>query len=493
MDRVDRADVSRRGLVSAIGAVLLAANGGTATGRSATAVSGSESMGAAEPIGQSYVAPSKASLPVPDSTPGVALTDEGIYRYPSDSDRWEAFEELLAHARTSVDRRGGAGVSDDVRVVAPGDDLQSAVDALPEGGRVVVASGHHRVADSITLPSNVSLTGRSFDGAVLVADGLDGPVIESHDEHYGQVRNLKIDGQDGGVDGIHFSNAKSRPSHHLVEDVHVVNCRRGVVFDDVEDSWIRRGRIGGCDTGIRHAVAGGFGSITGTHVVDSRRHSIAADTRMLSLRDAVLGSVDVDHHVDVGPDTQQLILDGCWVENAPPVVDTGRHTLEQLRAHGCRFLIDDDGFRGTFNHVDLGSTTVANASESTVELFGSEPGRVTGANVKLAGAAQWTNRGFSNALSGIQGGDGDGGGLSTSHPVAVQRSFVAEPVEGGAAATTLDLPEEQPDADYGVMISPAWTTSYCVAAKRRDGFDVEFGAAAPDDGSTVDCWVYRSN
>jgi hypothetical protein len=490
MSRGDGPDVSRRGVVGVLGALLLGP-GDAAGDPSAVGVGGGAT--AAERVEEAYVAPSKAALPVPASAPGVGLTDDGLYRSPGDSDRWEALEGRPTDDRPSTG--GESPVSDDVRVVAPGEDLQSAVDSLPDGGRIVVANGVHRLSAPLALPSNVTLVGRSLDGAILVPDGLSGAVIESRDEDYVRIRNLKIDGQNAGVDGVRFANATSEPSHHLLEDVHVVNCRHGIVFDDVEDSWIRRGRVGGCDVGIRHAVAGGFGSVAGTHVVDCRDHSVRTGTRMLSLRDVVLGSADADHHVDVGADARQLGFDGCWVENAPPVVDTGRHVLEQLRAHACRFLIGggEAGFRGEYNHVDLGSTTVADSDGERVELFASEPGRVSGNNLKLAGAAEWTNRGFANALSGIQGGRRGTDGFSTSHPVSVRQSFVEEPVAAGATSTTIDLPDGEPDAGYGVMISPGWTTSYAVAAKRRDGFDLDFETPAPSDGGTLDCWVYRGD
>lgn len=60
---------------------------------------------------------------------------------------------------------------------------------------------------------------------------------------------------------------------------------------------------------------------------------------------------------------------------------------------------------------------------------------------------------------------------------------------GPSAVTAVDESGWEPDASYGVQATTSWaSTVYCVA-KRRDGFDLKFGATSPAVvGGTVD-WV----
>jgi hypothetical protein len=48
----------------------------------------------------------------------------------------------------------------------------------------------------------------------------------------------------------------------------------------------------------------------------------------------------------------------------------------------------------------------------------------------------------------------------------------------------------EPDTNYSVFVSASWNTTWKVTAKRTDGFDLEFGTAAPV-GATIDYWIVR--
>jgi hypothetical protein len=48
----------------------------------------------------------------------------------------------------------------------------------------------------------------------------------------------------------------------------------------------------------------------------------------------------------------------------------------------------------------------------------------------------------------------------------------------------------EPDIAYGVTVTPSWLTTVAVTAKRRDGFDLSFGTAAPAN-ATIDWLLVR--
>lgn len=60
----------------------------------------------------------------------------------------------------------------------------------------------------------------------------------------------------------------------------------------------------------------------------------------------------------------------------------------------------------------------------------------------------------------------------------------------GSWATIADESGYEPDASYGVLVTPSWATSVHITAKGRSGFTVNFGTAAPT-GATFDWFLVR--
>ena len=60
-----------------------------------------------------------------------------------------------------------------------------------------------------------------------------------------------------------------------------------------------------------------------------------------------------------------------------------------------------------------------------------------------------------------------------------------------AATHVVPLPKTEPDALYGVLVTPSWLTTVRVTGKTTTQFTVDFGTAAPA-GATIDFAVIRS-
>lgn len=52
--------------------------------------------------------------------------------------------------------------------------------------------------------------------------------------------------------------------------------------------------------------------------------------------------------------------------------------------------------------------------------------------------------------------------------------------------------KNEPDANYGVLVTPSWLTTFRVTAKAATGFTVDFGTAAPAN-ATIDYAVVRGD
>jgi hypothetical protein len=52
--------------------------------------------------------------------------------------------------------------------------------------------------------------------------------------------------------------------------------------------------------------------------------------------------------------------------------------------------------------------------------------------------------------------------------------------------------KKEPDANYGVLVTPNWLTTFRVTAKATTGFTIDFGTPAPA-GGTVDYAVVRGD
>jgi hypothetical protein len=50
---------------------------------------------------------------------------------------------------------------------------------------------------------------------------------------------------------------------------------------------------------------------------------------------------------------------------------------------------------------------------------------------------------------------------------------------------------QEPDANYGVIVTPSWETTVWITSKATSGFTVNFGTAAPDANQTVDWLLMR--
>lgn len=64
----------------------------------------------------------------------------------------------------------------------------------------------------------------------------------------------------------------------------------------------------------------------------------------------------------------------------------------------------------------------------------------------------------------------------------------------GAAATSLAVTfaREEPDTNYGVLITPTWDTTLYVTNKATTGFTANFGTGAPGGGGFIDWATHRS-
>lgn len=65
-------------------------------------------------------------------------------------------------------------------------------------------------------------------------------------------------------------------------------------------------------------------------------------------------------------------------------------------------------------------------------------------------------------------------------------------VAGAAGSTTVNLNLTEPDAVYGVFVTPSWNTTTYITAKTTTTFTVTYGTAAPGGGGTIDWIVFRS-
>jgi hypothetical protein len=401
--------------------------------------------------------------------------------------------EIERSADGDVILRNIGELNDGIQVATASRGLQTAIDALPSGGGRVFVIGDVPISTTISVPSNVSIHGTNPNADRIYNDGVSAGnyMLESADADYIQVAGVKIDGADQSVSGLHHPAPSSQPTHHLTDWIHVVNCDVGIYFNHIEDCWIQGGRIGNCNTGIKFDVPAGFGAIKDCHVVDCDTYSLDIDARAIDLTDVVCGSSAVSHHINVRSDTEQIGMRSCWFETLPPVMDTGTNTLEHLDIKGAtRILLgnSNNAFIGDYNHANIQSLAFTDNDGTTVDLFGSNPDRVTGGNVKLIGSAEWTKKGFAYLYGPSQ---------TVTDRVAVnptlqqRRAGVNESISAGATQVTVDFPGSEPDTSYGVLIEPQWDTTHFVAGKATGTFDATFGTAPASD-SAFDYWIYRT-
>lgn len=237
-------------------------------------------------------------------------------------------------------------------------------------------------------------------------------MLETDDPDYVFIDHLRISVNDKSVTAINLSNTNTHPAHVKVEDIHIVNCGTGINMINTEDSWIRGGRIGNCNVGINYTAPGGFGSIHGTHVVDSNQHSIFLGAWFMDMQDVVVGSENVTSHIKLNSDVSSVSMDSFWSEGESPVMDTSGSTLEHFSLTGASKIQMGGGesaFTGSYNNVHISALDFVDDDDTNVELFESKPFRTTGFNVKAGGTADWSNVGFTHFVSGIQGTDTDQG------------------------------------------------------------------------------------
>jgi len=63
-------------------------------------------------------------------------------------------------------------------------------------------------------------------------------------------------------------------------------------------------------------------------------------------------------------------------------------------------------------------------------------------------------------------------------------------VPSGSSSLDISLPVEEPDAEYGVVVTPHWDTTVWVTNKTTTGFTVNFGTA-PSSDSSLDWLLFR--
>lgn len=68
---------------------------------------------------------------------------------------------------------------------------------------------------------------------------------------------------------------------------------------------------------------------------------------------------------------------------------------------------------------------------------------------------------------------------------------VQKPVTLAATTQTFVFSLAEPDASYGVLVTPSWLTTIAVTARTTGGFTAAFGTAAPA-AATIDYLVTRS-
>ena len=94
-------------------------------------------------------------------------------------------------------------------VVRPGEDIQAAIDKLgTAGGVVTLGVGTHTITETLVLPANVRLTGRSMYGTRLVADtGFTSPLIGAATVSKLEVDNLTMVGTTTGINLVAVTNS----------------------------------------------------------------------------------------------------------------------------------------------------------------------------------------------------------------------------------------------------------------------------------------------
>ncbi len=65
-------------------------------------------------------------------------------------------------------------------------------------------------------------------------------------------------------------------------------------------------------------------------------------------------------------------------------------------------------------------------------------------------------------------------------------------VGAGAGTLAITFKRAEPNATYGVTITPAWGTTVWVTNRATTGFTANFGTVAPGGGSTMSFTTYRS-
>ena len=65
-------------------------------------------------------------------------------------------------------------------------------------------------------------------------------------------------------------------------------------------------------------------------------------------------------------------------------------------------------------------------------------------------------------------------------------------VGAGASTLAVTFKRVEPNATYGVTITPAWGTTVWVTNRATTGFTANFGTVAPGGGSTMSFTTFRS-
>jgi hypothetical protein len=108
--------------------------------------------------------------------------------------------------------------------------IQSAINALPNGGKILLKKGNYIINNTLTIASPITLMGEGHRNTVLVAGSpiASGHVIYVHDTMGVHIKNLKIDSavSKTGGSGIMFSNVSYLLSS--ITEVEIANQYAGV-------------------------------------------------------------------------------------------------------------------------------------------------------------------------------------------------------------------------------------------------------------------------
>ncbi|MEL6640928.1 MAG: glycosyl hydrolase family 28-related protein, partial [Pseudomonadota bacterium] len=203
-----------------------------------------------------------------------------------------------------------------VRTVAPGEDIQAAIDAVHAagGGAVLLEEGTHRVSQSINLKSNVVLRGEDRDKTVIESTirSNDGDsTIEMDNVTNGGVENLTLEyvvpgytpdphaytntpgGNDDNIDTGHIYLTSST-KHSWVKDVTALNAGSDPIVVDGHYNTLTGNYVEGAY--MKGGGGNGYYRVRGDHNLFENETVI--DIRHFAIMDTADHNVIVDSYFE---------------------------------------------------------------------------------------------------------------------------------------------------------------------------------------------------